>query len=260
MTRLPHALSMLSGRDHLIKYEYAKKYGHFVRVAPNVPSVSHPDAMRVVRGHKKAGQAENGRDPAATHGFEKSLPGAPQHQHRVYRRALASGISNQAVVQQEPLFREFGDKLIQRLRDACQTNSAAVVDVSSWYNWTTFDVIGVLAFGESFGCLDNQNYHPWVANIFVNLKARVFTAQALHYGRFLAPVLIKLFLPREIVRNAQYHNKLSAEKVRKRLATDPTTPDYISAMTAENGKDQVSRLSCGASHTITPMPYNSTLY
>ncbi|TRX90599.1 hypothetical protein FHL15_008572 [Xylaria flabelliformis] len=150
----------------------------------------------------------------AHHGPIFPMRGADQHQHGVYRRILAPGFTNQTMVEQELLFREFGDKLIQRLQDACQSSSA-VVDVSSWYNWATFDVIGSLAFGES-----------------------AFTAQALHFGRFLAPILMKLFLPRKLAGKAHYHNKLSAKKVRKRLATDTTTPDYISAMKAGKGKDQ----------------------
>jgi hypothetical protein len=37
-------------------------------------------------------------------------------------------------------------------------------------NFTTFDIIGDLAFGEPFGCLKNEKFHDWVALIFETIK------------------------------------------------------------------------------------------
>lgn len=47
------------------------------------------------------------------------------------------------------------DLLIQRLDE--RTNQK--VDMVAWYNWTTFDIIGDLSLGESFGCLENARPH-----------------------------------------------------------------------------------------------------
>jgi hypothetical protein len=38
----------------------------------------------------------------------------------------------------------------------------------------TFDVMGDLVFGESFGCLDSSDYHPWVKLIFDSVKLGAF--------------------------------------------------------------------------------------
>ena len=46
------------------------------------------------------------------------------------------------------------DLLIQRLRT--HATSSAIVDMNKWYNFTTFDLIGDLAFGEPFGCLQSD--------------------------------------------------------------------------------------------------------
>jgi hypothetical protein len=46
--------------------------------------------------------------------------------------------------------------------------SRETVDMSQWYNFTTFDIIGDLAFGEPFDCLKDSQYHPWVEMVFVS--------------------------------------------------------------------------------------------
>ena len=48
--------------------------------------------------------------------------------------------------------------------------------------WTTFDVIGKLAFGQDFGCLRTQETHPWIALIFGNLVSIVSIANIRRLG------------------------------------------------------------------------------
>jgi hypothetical protein len=50
---------------------------------------------------------------------------------------------------------KYFDFLMQRLHENC----GKTVDVNKWYNLTTFDVIGDLAFGESFDGLRNSGLH-----------------------------------------------------------------------------------------------------
>lgn len=69
---------------------------------------------------------------------------------------------------QEPIFREYVDLLTKRLAERADTGKP--VDMKAWLNFTTFDVIGNLAFGSDFGCLANSHYHPWVEAITGNLR------------------------------------------------------------------------------------------
>ena len=48
------------------------------------------------------------------------------------------------------------------------------VNLVEWFNWTTFDLISDLTFGESFGCLENGRTHGWIDAIFGNLATLVF--------------------------------------------------------------------------------------
>ena len=33
------------------------------------------------------------------------------------------------------------------------------LNIAKWFNFITFDIIGNLAFRESFGCLNNKKFH-----------------------------------------------------------------------------------------------------
>jgi cytochrome P450 len=73
----------------------------------------------------------------------------------VYRRNFSPAFSDKALREQEPIMKKYFDLLIQRLHE----NWVKPVDIVQWYNSTTFDLIGDLLFGESYGCLENSRLH-----------------------------------------------------------------------------------------------------
>lgn len=81
-------------------------------------------------------------------------------------------------------------------------------------NYTTFDVIGDLAFGEAFGCLENSEYHLWVAMIFDNIKLGTY----LQVANFLPWIrrLVGALAPRALLKKRQEHMDLTKEKLLKR--------------------------------------------
>lgn len=70
---------------------------------------------------------------------------------------------------QQPIIIDYVNLLIKQLHARCDDGKRAL-DAVAWYNYTTFDVIGDLAFGEPFGSLQSGEYHPWIAMIFQSIK------------------------------------------------------------------------------------------
>ncbi|KAI1471816.1 cytochrome P450 [Daldinia caldariorum] len=89
--------------------------------------------------------------------------------HSKFRRALSHGFSDSALRQQEPLIAKYIDLLISRLHEEYD-NGKKRCNLEAWYNWTTFDVVGDLVFGQSFHCLENIDYHPWIESIFKSVR------------------------------------------------------------------------------------------
>lgn len=101
----------------------------------------------------------------------------------------------------------------------------AVVDMTRWYNFTTFDLIGDPAFGEPFGCLESK-YHWWVTVILDAVKASAYPHGLLVLSNF-APTVI-LLVPRHLLKKRKASFNLSVEKVRRRDARKTTWPDFTS--------------------------------
>lgn len=124
-------------------------YGPIVRVAPTELSYIDPQAS----GPIYQSNPEFSKDPLHLPPFHNgATPGilaADKEHHSRYRRVLAHGFSDKGIRAQQPLITRHIELLVQRLTECSATDSAAV-DLCEWYNWATFDIIGDLAFGESF--------------------------------------------------------------------------------------------------------------
>lgn len=115
------------------------------------------------------------------------------------------------------------DLLVDRLKGEIAT-SRATVDMTRWYNYTTFDIIGDLAFGEPFDCLRNSRYHPWVSFVFDSVKASTLMRAALVYPCLAS--LAKIMVPRSMMRKRIAHYEMSKEKVNRRLQKKTDRPDF----------------------------------
>ncbi|KAJ4145123.1 hypothetical protein LMH87_003982 [Akanthomyces muscarius] len=227
-TSIPHTRLTLSGSSHRKHLALHLKYGPVVRIAPNILSFNHPDALKDLRGHRKAGEPEHSKDPVSIRFNPDNIVGSNREHHTRFRRALAHGFSSQAMLEQEPTFRLYVDQLFARLQENC-SNGAVAVDLAKWYTFTAFDMIGDLAFGESFGCLESSTYHPWVALAFESLKSLAFLIEIGRYPNM--DVLLKRLLPGGLLSKFAKNKELSTAKVQKRLDSGSNRPDFIGKIT-----------------------------
>ncbi|KAF6791999.1 cytochrome p450 [Colletotrichum musicola] len=176
VTRLPLTRMITSGHAHKTLKQLHDKYGPVVRLGPDTIDFADPRAFKDLMGHSKgasSGAGENYKDPINARYKPHSIINANREDHARIRRVLAHGFSAQSMIAQQPLIQTQVDLLIQRLHEKCEGGDRAL-NMVSWYNWTTFDVIGDLAFGEPFGCLESAEYHPWVSVIFDSIHASVY--------------------------------------------------------------------------------------
>lgn len=165
VSRIPYLYRHTAGTLPFDMLELHKRYGNAVRIAPDEVAFAHPEAWNEIQGHRKGG-AELEKAPW----FYLPLPDDPRHivnegreQHGRIRRQMAHGFSEKSLREQEPMIRKYVDLLLSQVRRLSKDGPVAVSD---WYNFTTFDVIGDLAFGEPFGCLEGATYDGWIKGIF----------------------------------------------------------------------------------------------
>ncbi|KAL7806057.1 cytochrome P450 [Trichoderma gracile] len=236
-TQIPFVRMIFSGRSHQKMLELHKTYGDVVRIAPDQLAFSDGAAWQDIMGHRKRGQGENGKDPVFWKANQHSVISADRENHTRMRRTLAHGFSAHSMMEQQPLIQGYVDLLIQKLRENCADGSKPV-EMTSWYNYTTFDVIGDLAFGEPFGCLENSDYHPWVSLIFdrIRVGAESTALRRLPFGE----TLIQLLLTKRERKRFQEHFELTQQKVNKRLALPSPRPDFMEVMTKREGDQKFS--------------------
>lgn len=247
---IPFTRMSLSGSAPMQILELHKRYGGVVRIRPGELSFIDPGAWKDIKGQKKAGQDENGKDPAiaASSGLKDSILGPDRDAHARFRRALAPGFSSKAVLAQEPLIQSYVDLFIRRMREQCAGGTKRV-DLRDWFSYFTFDVIGDLAFGEPFDCLRNADYHPWVAMINRVMQALIYIGVIRRYLPKGETVLSRM-TPKKVSAARDRHGQLTKEKVAKRLALSSTRPDFIDAMLNGDEKLSLAEIESNASVLI----------
>lgn len=241
MTRIPYSRMYLSGDAHRRLLLIHRQYGHVVRVAPNELSYSHPDAWKDILGRRKTPTGENGRDPAF---FSKdilhSIIAADKQNHARIRHNLAHSFSAQALRDQQPIIQHYVNLLMNRLREQCR-DGRQPLNLVRWFNYTTFDVVGDLAFGESFHCLDESDYAPFVELVFQSIKSAAFLFCARRYP--MIEGLLMPMIPKSVRGKLQDHYDWTQERVTKLLAAKKSRPGFMEALIGYSGSSEVSTAS-----------------
>ena len=94
-------------------------------------------------------------------GFESGCIGSERDpaQHARMKRFLAPAFSTKALSGQESIVQDCVDAFIARLNTAGGTRKG--LNMTVWYEMLAFDILGEMAFGESFHCVEDGQPHFW---------------------------------------------------------------------------------------------------
>ncbi|KAJ9152036.1 Isotrichodermin C-15 hydroxylase [Pleurostoma richardsiae] len=226
---LPKILHQLKGTIHENVLELHEAYGSVVRIAPDELSYITAEAQRDIHGNRGGLRP---LPPNPIYGAkEREFFGAfgllwlvDHDAHARHRKLLAPAFSDKSLKDQEPIITVYVDLLMQRMREL----AGQKVDMWAWFNYTTFDIIGDLTFGEPFGCLQESELHPWIHFIFSRLNMMM-------YGQIIntmgaAGHVIEMLVPRYIKREALSHVESTKAKVDRRVSRGPSRPDFVDAI------------------------------
>lgn len=174
---------MVSGDlPHRVKSIH-EDYGEVVRVGPNELSFTDPTAWKDIytKGFVRPYEYKDkppGKDA-------ENLISASEPDHNRFRKVLAPAFSS--TTEQEAVVKASIDLLVRKLQQKIDDTSEepTVVDILKWFNYTTFDIIGGLLWGSSFGCLDEVRYHPWI-QVLAQLKIALIVGATKFYPRTLS--------------------------------------------------------------------------
>ncbi|KAI1145605.1 cytochrome P450 monooxygenase-like protein [Nemania diffusa] len=222
--------ALMSERLPFIVDDLHKKHGDVIRIGPNDLSFVTAEAFQDIHGHMTQGKSRflktefyDNDDPTPR------ITGARDPEvHARQRKALSHAFSAKSLREQEEIVQGYVDGFVQQLAKLGE-NGKKALNMAETFNWLTFDVIGDLAFGESFGSVANGRTHFWIKIILDSaLNSQLtFIRRRIPFMTLLLPFL----LPKGAIESLKTHRKLSREKSLKRIQMGDTgRADFFSHM------------------------------
>ncbi|GKT40309.1 averantin hydroxylase [Colletotrichum spaethianum] len=230
VSELPAALQLVRGNQHTYYRSLHEKYGPIVRVSPSELSFISPDAREEIYGFRLLME----KSPiflgavGSTDG-QTGVSLALNADHIRQRKALGYLFTNSALLRFEHLFRQQVDYFISVIEEKMSQHES--VDVSSWYTYLAFDIMGDVCFAEPFGCLGQASATEWstsVINVFVAATWTQGIRRLSGTGTWLESFLTWLLVPARAAEWRRTHLTNSREKTLRRLADpDRDHPDFM---------------------------------
>ncbi|KAK7700182.1 hypothetical protein SLS57_012180 [Botryosphaeria dothidea] len=205
-----------------------QQHGAFVRVGSNELSIAHPDAVPLIYGFgskcTKAPWYDNDKPLTSMH------TSRDRAYHDARRRVWGGAFNDKAVRGYEGRVQRFSASLIRQLG----AFGGGAVDASKWFNYFSYDVMGDLAFGKSFGMLERGEEH-----FAVNLLN-----EGMQPFAFMLPTWAFRLLAAIPGAAAGYWKfiKYCSDQLDERMQTKPDDPDIMSALIEPLKDKQLSEL------------------
>jgi cytochrome P450 len=231
---------MQSGNYHRTLHKLHNCYGPVVRVAPDELVFTNAEAWKDVYGNLKIAKSGKWTRQEEEH-HPISIVSTDEQTHLRNRRALTGAFTEHAICEHASVLESLVGTMITKFKESTIVGDGrAVVDVTDWLSFLTFDVGGALAFGKAFGSVKNGRAHPWVA-ISCGFGKGIALMASINFFQPLDK-LLKLAMPRNIMEKMSYHKQLAHEKFEQRLAMEHKVKaqDYVGSIMAYNEeKDEV---------------------
>lgn len=211
-----------------------EKYGNVFRISPNELIFTTGAAWKDIYGH---GHAELPKHFPARTGVKKvrSIIAADARDHFRFRRAMLPAFSDRAMDQQEPLIQKYVDLLVVKLKEVAQVGQPT--NFVKWYTFTTFDLIGDLAYGKSFDGLAEGKSNKWVENI--NNMMRLFPILVLATASPIISKVLMFMASDKLRKSRSEHFRLSNDLAMERIRNKEQEHrgDFMDFMMRAEGKE-----------------------
>ena len=226
--------------------------GPVFRVSPNELSFASVPSWKAIYG-----QNTEGNQPIKSEfydmygsGFESLCIGSERNpsKHRRMRASLSAAFSTKALLEQESVVRSRIDSFVERVATDGGPNSSGI-NMTKWYEMVAFDVLGEMAFGQSFGCIERGKPHYWQEMILDHLY---FITVADNIRRFPFVTKLARLLAPFLSAIRDKHSQFTREKVSDRIKSSSSRPDFMSKLVSKvkNGEIEREEMNAHASTLI----------
>ncbi|KAH8807828.1 benzoate 4-monooxygenase cytochrome P450 [Xylogone sp. PMI_703] len=232
----------MGGRFHVAIDKAHKKYGDVVRISPTELSFASLESWKAIYGHPVAGRETMIKSEFYDmygSGFDSLCIGSERMPkvHSRMRKSLTAAFSTKALVEQEPIVQRCIDGFNTKLR--WEGKREGGLNLTKWYEMLAFDILGEMAFGESFHCVENGKSHHWSDMITSHL---FFITVLDNLRRYPIIKMIGVFLlPKLTISVRNKHSQFSRDKVARRLANKSSRKDFLTNLVEKVDNGEVSK-------------------
>ena len=223
--------------------------GLVVRTAPNELSFNTANSWKEIYGPRQ------GHRPFVKSEFYKGGSFADQYgsivserdpaAHGRMRKYLSNAFSQQSLSEQEGLIHAIIDKCMKRIQEYVAKDEN--IDITQWFYILTFDIIGDLAFGETFQGVEPGLSHPWISRV---RGAMTQGALADCFQRF--PLLAKLVMTvmpgsiQKAIADTKINERYAIDLVQKRIARKTNRKDVMTRILKHRDEDNIPDVQIAA--------------
>ncbi|MCJ1269464.1 Cytochrome P450 monooxygenase orf9 [Lobaria immixta] len=231
----------MSGRFHRSIETQHKKYGSVVRISPNELSFASVGSWKGIYGHPTTGKPTFPKSEFYDMygaGYDSGCIGSERDPktHGRMKKSLSAAFSTKALAEQEYIIQRCVDDFIRAIGLKGTTKA---MNMSEWFEMVSFDILGEMAFGESFHCVESGEPHFWTDLILKHLFFITLMDNLRHFA-FIS-TLGRYLLPRWTVSIRNKHSGFSRDKVASRLESKTSRKDFMTNLAAKVADGEVSK-------------------
>ena len=129
------------------------------RVSPNELSFASVESWQAIYGHPTGERKTHVKSEFYEifgSGYETLCIGSERDpkKHSAMRKNLSAAFSTRALLEQEPIINKCVNEFIDKI-GKMQESTTKGLNMTKWYEMISFDILGEMAFGESFHAVTN---------------------------------------------------------------------------------------------------------
>ncbi|KAK1450111.1 cytochrome P450 [Colletotrichum melonis] len=192
-----------------------EQYGDIVRIGPTELSINNPKAVLPI--HSNRSPCTKGPWYGVLHPMYSLQLVRDKQEHAQRRKSWDRGFSSKALRDYEFRVADYTNQLLASI----DKNKGKPFNISDWFNFYSFDVMGDLAFGKSFGMLKEGIKHYFMTSLHQDMQAIGMFSHML----WLFPIFKNTPILNE---NNKRFWKFVTSQVDERIANPPDRPDVFS--------------------------------
>ena len=154
----------MAGRFHRSIDQQHNLYGDIVRISPNELSFASVESWKDIYGHPVAGRSTMVKSEFYDiygSGFKSLCIGSERNPkvHSRMRKSLSAAFSTKALLEQENIIQDCIEGFIRKVQ--LEGAKPAGMNMSKWFEMVAFDILGEMAFGKSFDCIEEGKDFVW---------------------------------------------------------------------------------------------------